>query len=126
MNDQQSLFTPATIIQLLIVVVLIPFLPLLITWRWTWWEAWAYAVVFIGGFVASRALAARRHPDLLAERASALSQENIAPWDRTLALLVTAVLVIRTTLEDRFLHEQLPGYPAYAARTRYRLLPGIW
>lgn len=28
--------------------------------------------------------------------------------------------------EDRFLHANLEGYPAYAARTRYRLIPGVW
>ncbi len=32
----------------------------------------------------------------------------------------------RTALEDRFLHEELAGYAEYAAKVRYRLLPGIW
>ena len=32
----------------------------------------------------------------------------------------------RTALEDKFLHEELPGYTEYAAKVRYRLLPGIW
>jgi protein-S-isoprenylcysteine O-methyltransferase Ste14 len=34
--------------------------------------------------------------------------------------------VLRTSLEDRFLQENLPGYADYAARVRYRLLPGVW
>jgi protein-S-isoprenylcysteine O-methyltransferase Ste14 len=34
--------------------------------------------------------------------------------------------VVRTALEDKTLHEELPGYAEYARRTRYRLLPGIW
>jgi protein-S-isoprenylcysteine O-methyltransferase Ste14 len=29
-------------------------------------------------------------------------------------------------LEDRDLRRDLPGYTAYAARVRYRLLPGLW
>jgi protein-S-isoprenylcysteine O-methyltransferase Ste14 len=29
-------------------------------------------------------------------------------------------------LEDRFLHQQLPGYSEYAATVRSRLLPGVW
>ena len=34
--------------------------------------------------------------------------------------------VVRTALEDKTLHEELPGYAEYAQQTRYRLLPGIW
>jgi protein-S-isoprenylcysteine O-methyltransferase Ste14 len=36
------------------------------------------------------------------------------------------ILVMRTTLEDRFLREGLAGYRQYAARVRYRLIPGLW
>ncbi len=32
----------------------------------------------------------------------------------------------RVWIEDRFLAANLPGYREYAARVRYRLLPGIW
>ena len=32
----------------------------------------------------------------------------------------------RLVVEDRFLAAHLPGYREYAARVRYRLLPGIW
>ena len=32
----------------------------------------------------------------------------------------------RVVVEDRFLAAHLPGYREYAARVRYRLLPGIW
>ncbi len=42
------------------------------------------------------------------------------------AVLVVAVFVVRTILEDRMLHEELPGYRDYAARVRYRWWPGIW
>jgi protein-S-isoprenylcysteine O-methyltransferase Ste14 len=34
--------------------------------------------------------------------------------------------VVRTALEDKTLHEELPGYAEYAQQTRYHLLPGIW
>jgi len=40
--------------------------------------------------------------------------------------LYGALMVLRTHLEDRTLHEELAGYPEYAERVRYRLLPGIW
>jgi protein-S-isoprenylcysteine O-methyltransferase Ste14 len=69
-------------------IVVIPLLPLLISWRWDWWEAWVYAAICILGFAISRALAARRHPDLLAERARFMQHENVKPWDRLLAPLV--------------------------------------
>jgi protein-S-isoprenylcysteine O-methyltransferase Ste14 len=40
--------------------------------------------------------------------------------------LLSALLFVRTYLEDRTLHDELPGYREYAQRTRYRLLPGVW
>lgn len=42
------------------------------------------------------------------------------------ALLPLALLVVRIGLEERFLRRSLPGYPEYAKRVSYRLLPGIW
>jgi protein-S-isoprenylcysteine O-methyltransferase Ste14 len=36
------------------------------------------------------------------------------------------LFIFRTALEDRMLHEELPGYREYARRTRYRLLPLVW
>jgi protein-S-isoprenylcysteine O-methyltransferase Ste14 len=47
-------------------------------------------------------------------------------WAFIPALLLIGVLVLRTTLEDKTLQEELPGYEEYTRRTRYRLLPGIW
>ena len=77
-----------TAIQLLIVVVIMPFLPLLITQRWDWWEAWLFAFLFILSFVVSRAIPARKYPDLLMERTRSLDQENAQPWDRVIAPVV--------------------------------------
>ena len=42
------------------------------------------------------------------------------------AVLALAAGVMRTTLEDRFLQEELPEYKEYASQVRYRLIPGIW
>jgi protein-S-isoprenylcysteine O-methyltransferase Ste14 len=47
-------------------------------------------------------------------------------WAFAPALLAIIGVVIRTALEDRTLHAELPGYPEYAARVRYRLAPGLW
>lgn len=88
MNRPQRTFTPRVIVLMLFFIVVIPFLPLLVSWRWDWWEAWAYAAISILGFAISRALAARRHPDLLAERARFMQQEDTKPWDKRLAPLL--------------------------------------
>lgn len=47
-------------------------------------------------------------------------------WAIIPALLLIILLVIRTSLEDEFLHSNLPGYREYAKNTRFRLLPGVW
>jgi protein-S-isoprenylcysteine O-methyltransferase Ste14 len=231
-ESQPKTITPRVIVLMLIVVVGIPFLPLLISRQWDWWEAWIYAFISIFGFVISRALAARRHPDLLAERARFLRHQDAKTWDKflspmvglgsglilivvgldalygwsppfslpvkilallailagyvlgTLALMenrffsgmvriqterghhvvssgpygwirhpgyagalltylatpffldsrwallpamfITIVLIVRTSLEDKTLQNELEGYHAYAERVRYRLMPGVW
>ncbi len=232
MSNQQRTIKLRLILQMLLVIVVAPFLPLLIAGRLGWWEAWAYAIISIAGFIISRVLAARRHPDLIAERAQHMQQANIKPWDKRLTawlmlggilvpliaglderfgwspafgppvkllalvmilagyvlssyalienrffastvriqaerghhvissgpyrwvrhpgyagglltylaapllldapwacvptLLVVALTIVRTALEDRTLQAELAGYRAYAGRVRYRLLPGVW
>lgn len=232
MESRSKVLTPRVLVITFLFVVVAPFLPLLISQQWDWWQAWVHAIVSIGGFVISRALAARRHPDLLAERARMLRHADAKPWDKTLAPLVglggamiplvagldalfgwsagfslpveivalafilagyalgsyalienayfsgmvrlqidrgqqvvssgpyrwvrhpgyagallaylatpflldsvwtllpalflTAVLIVRTRLEDQTLQVELPGYREYAQRVRYRLAPGVW
>jgi len=36
------------------------------------------------------------------------------------------LFAVRTRIEERALVEGLPGYADYAARVRYRLVPGLW
>ena len=51
----------------------------------------------------------------------------LASWPALIpSALGTALLVLRTALEDRTLQSGLRGYAGYAFRVRYRLLPGIW
>ncbi|MEZ4443587.1 MAG: isoprenylcysteine carboxylmethyltransferase family protein [Polyangiaceae bacterium] len=221
-----------TMIGVFILIVATPVSPLLITQRWGWWQAWAFAALTVSGFFISRLLASRKHPDLLDERAKFLDHEDTEPFDKILspivgfgpalvplcaglearflgdltkplfidvmalvafvcgyvfgswallenrffsgtvriqaerghtvvdtgpyrivrhpgysgallvflstpvlfgtpwtALLTTALcvaLVVRTALEDRALRDKLQGYEDYAARTRFRLVPGLW
>jgi protein-S-isoprenylcysteine O-methyltransferase Ste14 len=232
MNNPKKLLTSRLIVQMMFFIVFIPLLPLFVSWRWSWWEAWVYGLLSILGFIASRLLVARRHPDLIAERARTMQHKDAQPSDKRLAplmglagilvlliagldqllgwspsftmpvkivafvlmlagyalssyalvenrffsgmvrlqtdrgqtvvssgpyrwmrhpgyagallvylvtplfldstlayiptLLVIGLYVLRTSLEDRFLQEELEGYRDYAKRVRYRLLPGIW
>lgn len=47
-------------------------------------------------------------------------------WTLGSALLTIALIVVRTSLEDRTLTAELPGYREYTEVVRFRLIPGIW
>lgn len=88
MQDQRRIFTPKSTLMMIFFIIIIPFLPLLISWNWSWWEAWVYAILNTFGFIVSRALAARRNPDLLAERGRFLHYHDAKSWDKLLSPLV--------------------------------------
>lgn len=232
MTETKRTFTLPRIFLMIVVVFVIPFLPMIISGVWRWWEAWAYAILSALGFIVSRALAARRHPDILAERARSIELQNAKSWDKILApmlafgsaliltvsgldkrlewtpplppvavivsllvivlgfavgswalienrffsgvvriqndrghhvvstgpyrfvrhpgyagalwtylatpvllnslwafipaALLFVVLVVRTSLEDKTLQDELPGYREFTRKTKYRLMPGLW
>jgi protein-S-isoprenylcysteine O-methyltransferase Ste14 len=88
MENPKNPLTVRVILQLLIFIVAVPFLPLLISWKWGWWQAWVYGLIGVLGFVISRILVNRRHPDLIAERAKFMDHKDTKPWDQVLARLV--------------------------------------
>jgi protein-S-isoprenylcysteine O-methyltransferase Ste14 len=47
-------------------------------------------------------------------------------WALIPSAVLAALFVLRTSLEDKTLTAELPGYEDYTQETRYRLLPGIW
>lgn len=232
MATQTKLMTSRSVIRLVFILILFPMAPMIISGAWNWWEAWAYLVINVLGFIVSRVLAARRNPDIIAERARSMELQGAKSWDRILSpmlvfgyflillvagldkafgwtapftlntklaaltaivlgivfsswalienkffsgvvriqtdrshrvvttgpyrfvrhpgyagglwtylampllfdslwafiptVLLAAVLILRTSLEDRTLQAELPGYKEYAQKTRYRLFPGIW
>lgn len=69
-----------------------------------------------------------RHPgyagSILPPFAMALALNSA--WVLVPATAALVIAVVRTALEDRALQEELPGYREYAARVRYRLIPGIY
>ena len=47
-------------------------------------------------------------------------------WALIPATVASIIAVIRTVLEDQTLQAELPGYPDYTQRVRYRLIPAIY
>ena len=69
-----------------------------------------------------------RHPAyigwLLCSLVTPLALDSL--WALIPAVLNAGVIIARTALEDRMLLAELDGYQAFARKTRYRLLPGVW
>ena len=69
-----------------------------------------------------------RHPgyagNLLAVAGVIMALNSI--WTIIPAAAAFIITIIRTSLEDKTLHSELPGYRDYAKRVRYRLFPGIY
>ena len=47
-------------------------------------------------------------------------------WALIPAGIASIVLMVRTQWEDETLRDELDGYAEYAARVRYKLIPGVW
>lgn len=225
--------SPRVWISLSLTYLFIPLLLFICAGDFGWWQAWAFSILIFVAGIGGRILAEKRHPGILAERASIEKAQNAKPWDKILAPLMAISLsfplvivagldyrygwtpqlptwlnilglvlialgyafaiwalvenrffsstvriqtdrghsvcdsgpyaiirhpgyagnllavagiiialnslwtlipaivtlliaVIRTSLEDKTLHDELPGYIDYAKRIRYRLFPGIY
>lgn len=92
-------------VMLLMVMVLFPLLPMIISGRWKWWQAWVMGVLFILSFIVSRAIAARKTPDILKERANYATQGNTQSWDKWLSPIMafgSVFILLAAGLDDRF------------------------
>jgi len=69
-----------------------------------------------------------RHPGYLGMATSLLGAVFLLDtlWGLVSFSCYMVLLITRTTLEDRTLQAELPGYAEYASHTRYRLIPGVW
>jgi protein-S-isoprenylcysteine O-methyltransferase Ste14 len=47
-------------------------------------------------------------------------------WGVLVIVAILPALIWRLLDEEKFLAENLPGYPEYQARVRYRLIPRVW
>ena len=88
MIEQNKPVVWRVIVQMVIVVLIAPFIPMIISGHWDWPQAWAYAVASILAFVISRLIVARINPDLIAERARFMQAKDTKPWDKILAPLL--------------------------------------
>lgn len=104
MNETQKIFTLKLVLQIFLSIVAAPFIPLIVSGAWDWWQAWAFAVVYILSFVVSRILVNRRHPDLIRERARFMEAKDTKPWDKVLAPLlgIGSILVVVTAGLDKY------------------------
>jgi protein-S-isoprenylcysteine O-methyltransferase Ste14 len=70
-----------------------------------------------------------RHPGYLAGLVIVLASGlALDSWLATALLVILSLpfLLYRAVTEDRILLAELPGYRAYAASVRWRVIPGIW
>jgi protein-S-isoprenylcysteine O-methyltransferase Ste14 len=68
------------------------FLPVAISGDWHWPEGWALAGIMLVFSVISRVLAARKNPDIIAERGNYLRAEGVKPWDKLIAPMIGTFL----------------------------------
>lgn len=88
MKNQMGVNIARIGVMLLLVLVVMPMLPILISGRWGWWQAWLMVAIFVLSFIISRVLAARKTPDILRERANYNQHANTQPWDKWLSPMV--------------------------------------
>jgi protein-S-isoprenylcysteine O-methyltransferase Ste14 len=98
MNSKKKVVSGRIIIQAIIFVLVLPFLPLMISGQWNWWEGWAYGILGFVSFVISRVLAARKNPDLISERAKFLKHEDAQPWDKTILTILGLISIVTAVL----------------------------
>jgi len=69
-----------------------------------------------------------RHPGYVGASVAGLALPFVfgSFWALLPAGVYVLALVVRTGLEDATLWRELEGYADYAARVRFRLIPGIW
>jgi protein-S-isoprenylcysteine O-methyltransferase Ste14 len=69
-----------------------------------------------------------RHPAYLGSFIQSLGFPLIfgSLWSTIPVSLSVILLIVRTSLEDKTLQNELAGYQEYSGKTRYRLIPYIW
>ena len=106
--DQKAvqIMTSSQWIRLILTYLLIPLILLVCGWDFGWWQAWVFSLLIVAAGIGGRIWAERKHPGLLAERASSEKGLDVKPWDKVLAPLmavsISFPLVIVAGLDHRF------------------------
>jgi protein-S-isoprenylcysteine O-methyltransferase Ste14 len=102
-------------VRLVATYLMIPLILFLCAGDWGWWQAWVFTLLFLGVGIGGRLWAERRHPGLLAERATSESAKGVKSWDKVLAPLMAVStsfpLLIVAGLDHRF--EWSPRFPLW-------------
>jgi protein-S-isoprenylcysteine O-methyltransferase Ste14 len=116
-DDQEAIqtFPPSQWIPLILTYLLIPLILLICGSDIGWWQAWVYSALIVVAGIGGRMWAERRHPGLLAERATYAKAPGVKRWDIVLAPLMgvslSFPLVIVAGLDHRF--GWSPVFPAW-------------
>ena len=105
MNKDGMKIKAGSLVLMFLVILVVPCLPLLISGRWDWWEAWVYALSSILGFIISRVLAAKKNPEVIRERAKTLDHADTKGFDKILAPIAGlggALLLVVVGLDGLF------------------------
>ncbi len=106
MNTKPESLSPRQWVRLVATYLLIPLILFLCAGDWGWWQAWVFTLLFLAAGIGGRLWAERKHPGLLAERATSESAEGVKPWDKVLAPLMAVgnsfPLLIVAGLDHRF------------------------
>ena len=101
-----SLWIRAVILAISTVIVLPALVLLISAGRWDWGWAWVYLGISLTTAVLSRVIMARIHPDMLRERAGALSNPTTKGWDRMIvpiiAIFLPLLVLMVAGLDQRF------------------------
>jgi protein-S-isoprenylcysteine O-methyltransferase Ste14 len=97
---------PRIILSLLVFLLYTPLILFISSGRLDWWMGWIYSILAVVLSISSRILMARKHPDLVEERASYREAEGAKEWDKKLvpwvAQIGPLITLIVAGLDKRF------------------------
>lgn len=107
--------SPRQWIRLIVTYLLIPLVLFICGGDIGWWQAWLFSLLVLTAGIGSRVWTARRHPELLSERASFDRAADAKPWDKVLAplmaLSISFPMAIVAGLDHRFAWS--PAFPVW-------------
>lgn len=114
MTEQPKVNLIRVLVQLLVVLILFPLLPIIISGDWGWWQGWVYFALTVLSFILSRLIVRRVHPDLIRERARFMDAKDTKPWDKVLApMLAFGQLFVAVVAGVDHLYRWTASFPVW-------------